>query len=103
MWGSQRCIPGFWWGDLKEINYLEDPAVDGRTTSKRIFKKWDEIAWTTFVAQDKGAWRALVNAVMNFRVPQNARDFLTSCGPVSFLKRTLLHRIGIKVALYLTV
>ena len=32
----------------------------------------------TDLAEDKERWRVLVNAVMNFRVLQNARNFLTS-------------------------
>ena len=30
------------------------------------------------LAQDRGRWQALVNVVMNLRVPYNAGNFLTS-------------------------
>jgi len=48
---------GFWWGNLRVRDNLEDTGVDGRIILRRIFRKWN---WIDL---------ALVNAVMNLRVP----------------------------------
>jgi len=41
VWGTGVVHAGFWWGDLRERNKLEDLGVDGRIISTWIFKKWD--------------------------------------------------------------
>jgi hypothetical protein len=54
---------------MMERDQLEDLDVDGRIL-KWIFNKWDGGGkdWIA-LTQDREKWWALVNAVMNLRVP----------------------------------
>jgi len=58
---------------------LEDTGVDRRIILKWIFRKLDRVGmdWMN-VAENRDAWWALVNVVMNLQVPQNVWNFLTS-------------------------
>jgi hypothetical protein len=61
---------GFWWRNLRERDYLGDPAVDGRIILRWIFGKWDVggMDWIGLV-EDRDSWQALVNVVMNLQFP----------------------------------
>jgi hypothetical protein len=44
--GRGEVYTGFWWGNLREREHLEDPGVDGRIILRGIFRKWDLGVWT---------------------------------------------------------
>jgi hypothetical protein len=54
---------------VEERARLKDLCVKGRVILKWIFWKWDGgIDWIA-LSQDREIWRAVLNAVMKFRVP----------------------------------
>ena len=95
MWGTTEFYTGFWW---------EKP--EGKSPLGRPRRRWEDnikmdlqevgcgvMDWIE-LAQDRDRWLALVNAVMNIWVPENVGNFLTSCKPVSFSRRALLHGVS---------
>jgi hypothetical protein len=43
---------GFWWGNLRERDHLEDLGLDRRIILKRIFKKNNGKAWARSAVPD---------------------------------------------------
>jgi hypothetical protein len=69
---SRRAVEmhaGFWWENLRERDHSENLGVDGRIILKWIVRKYVWRAWTFHLSQDRDRWQAVVNAVMNLRVP----------------------------------
>ena len=68
--GRRQAFIGFWWGNRKERDHLEESAVDGRIILRWIFRKWDvgDVDWIE-LDHVRDRWRELVNVVMNLRVP----------------------------------
>jgi len=39
VWGMGEVNTGFWWGNLKEMNHLQDPGADEKIILRWIFRK----------------------------------------------------------------
>jgi hypothetical protein len=64
--GRGEVYTGFWWGNLMKRDHLEEDGkimLNGSSGSGIWGIDWIDLA------QDRYRWRALVNAIMNPRVP----------------------------------
>jgi hypothetical protein len=64
--GEKGCI-GFCWENVRERDNLGELGADGNIL-RWIFRKEDVVAWID-QAQSRDRWQALVNVVINFRIP----------------------------------
>jgi len=58
--GKGEVYTGFWWGNLRERDHLEDPDEDGRIILRWVFRKWDVGAWTELI------WLSIWTGVRHF-------------------------------------
>jgi hypothetical protein len=74
VWGKEEGYTGFWCGNMKGREHLEDPDVDGKIILRRILRKWEGVVGTgwswlsigtfggyvTRVGERRGVYRVLV-------------------------------------------
>ena len=68
--GRGELHTGFWWGNMRGKRPLGRPRNRWEDDIKMDLQELGcgDVDWIE-LAQDRGRWRALVNAVMNLRVP----------------------------------
>ena len=106
LWMNEWAGPVARMGEDRGVYTVLVEKPEGKTPLGRPRRRWVDNIKTDLqevgcgymdwigLAQDRDRWRTLVSAVMNLRVPWSAGNFLASCKPVSFSRRTLHHGVS---------
>jgi hypothetical protein len=62
---------------------------------------WGDVDWIG-LAKDRNRWRALVNSVLNFRVPRNAEKLSSGLTSSGLSSSAQLHRINWLISLFVS-
>ena len=52
--GREEVYTGFWWGNLRGRDHLEDPGLDRRTILRWIFRKSEGEEWSGLIWLRRG-------------------------------------------------
>jgi hypothetical protein len=69
---------GLWWRNMRERDHLEDLGIEGRIILIRIFRTWGREHELASFGTGQGQVMGSVSVVMNFWVPYNVGNSLTS-------------------------
>ena len=72
IWKTGEVHTQFWLGDLKEGHHLEDPNGDNIEMYLQEME-WGGVDWID-LAQNRDIWRALVNVIVQVRVPYSVLE-----------------------------
>jgi len=63
--GKTEMHTGFWWGNLKERDHLEDLSIDARVTLKQFYRNGIEGHKLDYLPQNRKEQQAVVNTGMS--------------------------------------
>jgi hypothetical protein len=78
VWREEGYIQGFWCGNLRGNGHFEEPGIEGKQYQNGSSRSELRVMEWIYLAQDRDRRRAVVDAIVNLRVPSNEENFLTS-------------------------